>query len=45
VPVQQADAWASSLPNAQISTVANAGHLVLEESPEGMRIVKEILVS
>jgi len=43
VPVQQAAVWASSLPNAQIRTVPNVGHLVLEESPEGMRIVNQFL--
>jgi pimeloyl-ACP methyl ester carboxylesterase len=43
VPVQQADVWASSLPNAQIFTVPDVGHLVLEESLAGMRIVKEFL--
>jgi pimeloyl-ACP methyl ester carboxylesterase len=43
VPVQQAAVWASSLPNVQIRTVPNVGHLVLEENPTGMRIVKEFL--
>jgi pimeloyl-ACP methyl ester carboxylesterase len=43
VPVQQAAVWAKSLPNSQIRTVPNVGHLVLEESQDGMRIVKEFL--
>ena len=43
VPVQQAAVWAKALPNAEIRTVPDVGHLVLEENPEGMRIVKEFL--
>jgi pimeloyl-ACP methyl ester carboxylesterase len=43
VPVQQAAVWANHLPNATLRTVPGVGHLVLEESPEGMQIVKEFL--
>jgi pimeloyl-ACP methyl ester carboxylesterase len=43
VPAEQAPVWAKSLPNAAIRTVPGTGHLVLEESDDGMRIVKEFL--
>ena len=43
VPVAQAPVWARSLPNATIRTVPDVGHLVLEESDDGMRIVKDFL--
>jgi pimeloyl-ACP methyl ester carboxylesterase len=45
VPVAQAQVWASHLPDAQIRTVPDVGHLILEESGAGMRIVKEFLGS
>ena len=45
VPAQQAAVWARSLPNATIRTVPEVGHLVLEESDAGMRIVKEFLAA
>jgi pimeloyl-ACP methyl ester carboxylesterase len=43
IPAVQAQVWASHIATAQVRIVPDVGHLVLEESPMGMQIVKEFL--
>lgn len=43
IPAAQAAAWAALLPNAVIHTVAEAGHLVLDESAEARAAVNDFL--
>ena len=43
-PAQQAEAWASLIPNAAIRIVRDAGHLVLDEKEEAPRAVLEFLL-
>jgi pimeloyl-ACP methyl ester carboxylesterase len=42
-PVQQAETWASLIPNATVRIVKDAGHLVLDEKPEAPQAVLEFL--
>jgi pimeloyl-ACP methyl ester carboxylesterase len=39
IPPALAPAWAKLLPNARIATFPDAGHLVLDESPEASAAV------
>ncbi|MGH7932842.1 MAG: alpha/beta fold hydrolase [Candidatus Binataceae bacterium] len=43
VPMQQAEVWAASIPNAKVRTFKHAGHLVLDEKPEAVVEVAEFL--
>lgn len=42
-PTAQHEAWAKALPNAQVRLFDNAGHLVLDESPEAVTAIAEFL--
>jgi pimeloyl-ACP methyl ester carboxylesterase len=42
-PVQQSKIWASLIPHADVKIVEGAGHLVLDESAEGPRVVLDFL--
>jgi pimeloyl-ACP methyl ester carboxylesterase len=42
-PVAQADAWKALLPDARVSLVPNAGHLVFEEAPAAAGVVADFL--
>ncbi|HUN52293.1 MAG TPA: alpha/beta hydrolase [Candidatus Sulfotelmatobacter sp.] len=43
IPVGQAGAWQRLIPNSSLHTEANAGHLVLDESPAAVRAVGKFL--
>jgi pimeloyl-ACP methyl ester carboxylesterase len=43
VPVEQAQVWASRLPNARVETLPGTGHLVFHEAPQAVDVVKEFL--
>lgn len=42
-PYQRSEKWMTLLPNATLKLVNEAGHLVLDESPEALRAVTEFL--
>ena len=44
-PAAQAKSWASLLPNATVELVPAAGHLVLDERPESIKIVEAFLAT
>jgi pimeloyl-ACP methyl ester carboxylesterase len=45
VPVQQADVWASRLPDARVEVLPGAGHLVLQEHPRAAQAIEEFLTT
>jgi pimeloyl-ACP methyl ester carboxylesterase len=44
IPVAHAQAWARLLPNARVEVIADAGHLVLDESPLACETAKQFLL-
>jgi pimeloyl-ACP methyl ester carboxylesterase len=42
-PVAQADAWKALLPDARVSIIPNAGHLVFEEMPSAVQVAADFL--
>jgi pimeloyl-ACP methyl ester carboxylesterase len=42
-PVGQADAWKALLPDARVSLIPNAGHLVFEEAPSAAKVAADFL--
>jgi pimeloyl-ACP methyl ester carboxylesterase len=45
VPVEQAQVWASRLPDARIERLPGAGHLVLQEHPRAAEAVRDFLAT
>lgn len=43
VPVEQAQVWASRLPNARVEVLPGAGHLLFHETPDAARAVSDFL--
>lgn len=43
-PTAQSQEWVNALPQAQLKTVPNTGHLILEETPESATLVTDFLV-
>ena len=43
VPHQQAAAWAKLIPKAKVKKIKNAGHLVLDEKPESLKVIRDFL--
>ena len=44
-PVAQADAWKALLPDARVSVIPNAGHLVFEEMPSAVQVAADFFAS
>lgn len=42
-PVEQAQVWASRLPDARVKVLPSAGHLVFHEAPEAVPVVSQFL--
>ena len=45
VPVEQAQVWARSLPDARVEVLPGAGHLVLQQEPRATQAVKDFLAT
>jgi pimeloyl-ACP methyl ester carboxylesterase len=43
VPVEQAQVWASRLPDARLELLAGTGHLVFHEAPQAVQVVSHFL--
>ena len=43
IPVQAAALWMEALPDATLHLVPDAGHLVLQEAPDTLRVVEDFL--
>jgi pimeloyl-ACP methyl ester carboxylesterase len=42
-PIQQSAAWLKAIPGIKLHRVPNAGHLVLDENPQGVQVVADFL--
>ena len=43
VPHQQAAAWFKLIPKTKVAKIKNAGHLVLDEKPESLKVIRDFL--